>query len=53
LTRICGIVAQPDSAVVSFFLVDSSRRVGDTWEVSGFHSGGAPAVALNSAAYCA
>jgi hypothetical protein len=47
-----GGFSQPESGVVSFFFVDSSRRVGDRWQVSGFHSGGAPAVALNSAAYC-
>jgi hypothetical protein len=53
LSPAAGGFAQPDSAVVSFFFVDSSRRVGDAWQVSGFHSGGAPAVALDAAGYCA
>jgi hypothetical protein len=48
-----GGFAQPDSAVVSFFFVYESRRVGDGWQVSGLHSGADPGVALDSAAYCA
>jgi len=47
-----GGFAQPDSAVVSFFFVYESRRVGDGWQVSGLHSGADPGVALDSAAYC-
>jgi hypothetical protein len=52
LSPAAGGFAQPDSSVVSFFFVDSSRRAGDTWQGSGFHSGGAPAVALDAAGYC-
>jgi hypothetical protein len=52
LTPAAGGFAQPDSAVVSFFFVHSSRRVGDSWQVQGLHSGGDPAVPLNAAAYC-
>jgi hypothetical protein len=52
LTPASGGFAQPDSAVVSFFFVHSSRRVGDSWQVSGLHTGSEPAVALRSAAYC-
>jgi len=47
-----GGFAQPQSSVDSFFFVYSSMRVGDSWQVSGLHSGGAPAVALTGAAYC-
>jgi hypothetical protein len=53
LSPAVGGFAQPDSSAVSFFFVDSSRRVGDTWQVSGFHSGGGPDVALDAAGYCA
>lgn len=53
LTPAAGGFAQPDSAVVSFFFVHTSRRVGDGWQVIGLHTGSEPAVALNSAAYCA
>ena len=52
LTPATGGFAQPDSVAVSFFFVSSSRRLGDAWHVSGLHSGGGPAVALQSAAYC-
>ena len=52
LTPAAGGFAQPDSVPVSFFFVTSSRRVGDAWQVSGLHSGGGPAVALQAAAYC-
>jgi hypothetical protein len=52
LTPAAGGFAQPDSVPVSFFFVTSSRRVGDGWQVSGLHSGGGPAVALQAAAYC-
>ncbi len=48
-----GGFAQPDSAVVSFFFVYSSRRVGDSWQVLGLHTGSEPAVALDAAGYCA
>lgn len=48
-----GGFAQPDSGPVSFFFVYSSRRLGDSWQVTGLHSGGEPAVSLNAAAYCA
>jgi hypothetical protein len=48
-----GGFAQPDSAIVSFFFVYSSKRVGDTWQVSGLHTGNEPAVALDAAGYCA
>jgi hypothetical protein len=53
LSPAAGGFSQPDSAIVSFFFVYSSRRVGDTWQVSGLHTGSEPAVPLNSAAYCA
>jgi hypothetical protein len=52
LSPAAGGFAQPQSGVVSFFFVYSSKRVGDSWQVSGLHSGGEPAVALSSAAYC-
>jgi hypothetical protein len=48
-----GGFAQPDSNVISFFFVYESRRVGDSWRVSGLHSGSTPAAVLNAAAYCA
>ncbi len=53
LSPAAGGFSQPDSAVISFFFVYSSRRVGDTWQVSGLHTGSEPAVALNAAGYCA
>jgi len=53
LSPAAGGFSQPDSAVVSFFFVTSSRRVGDSWQVQGLHSGGDPVVALDAAAYCA
>ena len=53
MTPAAGGFAQPDSVPASFFFVYSSRRVGDAWQVSGLHSGGDPAVALEAAAYCA
>jgi hypothetical protein len=53
LSPAAGGFAQPDSAAVSFFFVYSSRRVGDTWQVSGLHTGSEPAVALDAAGYCA
>lgn len=52
-TALDGGFAQPDSTVMSFFFVDSSRRVGDGWQVTGLHAGNDPAVALDVAAYCA
>ena len=52
LSPAAGGFAQPESGVVSFFFVDSSRRVGDSWQVSGLHSGNEPAVPLDAAAYC-
>jgi hypothetical protein len=53
LTPAAGGFAQPDSGPISFFFVYSSKRVGDSWEVSGLHSGNDPAVVLTSAGYCA
>jgi hypothetical protein len=53
LSPAVGGFAQPDSAIVSFFFVYSSRRVGDSWQVSGLHTGSEPAVALDAAGYCA
>lgn len=52
-TPAAGGFAQPESSPVSFFFVYSSMRVGDSWVVSGLHSGSEPAVALTGAAYCA
>jgi hypothetical protein len=52
LSPAAGGFAQPGSAIVSFFFVHSSRRIGDSWQVQGLHSGGDPAVALRAAAYC-
>jgi hypothetical protein len=52
-TPAAGGFAQPDSNVISFFFLYSSMRVGDSWQVSGLHSGTDPAVALTGAAYCA
>jgi hypothetical protein len=49
---LAGGFAQPDSNVNSFFFVDESRRVDNGWQVSGLHSGAAPAVSLNAFAYC-
>jgi hypothetical protein len=49
---LAGGFAQPDSNVNSFFFVDESRRVDNGWQVSGLHSGAAPAVRLNAFAYC-
>jgi hypothetical protein len=51
-TALAGGFAQPQSSLVSFFFVTSSRRVGDGWQVSGLHSGFDPAVPLDVAAYC-
>jgi hypothetical protein len=53
LTPAAGGFAQPESNVMSFFFLYSSMRVGDSWQVSGLHSGNEPAVALTGAAYCA
>jgi hypothetical protein len=39
--------------VFSFFFVDGSRRVDDTWQVSALHIGSDPAISLHAAAYCA
>ena len=52
LAPLAGGFAQPDSGPISFFFVDSSKLVGESWQVSGLHSGGEPAVALTSSAYC-
>src|SRR5262249_16861834 len=48
-----GGFAQPESGAVSFFFVYSSMRIGNSWVVSGLHSGNQPAVGLTGAAYCA
>ena len=53
LSPASGGFAQPASNVISFFFVYESRRLGDAWQVSGLHSGGEPAVALQAAGYCA
>jgi hypothetical protein len=47
-----GGFAQPQSDLSSFFFVTSSRRVGDSWQVTGLHSGFQPEVSLQAAAYC-
>jgi hypothetical protein len=47
-----GGFGQPNSGFASFFLVYESRRVGDSWRVSGVHSGNDPGVPLVSTAYC-
>jgi hypothetical protein len=52
LSPAAGGFAQPDSGATSFFFVYSSRRVGDTWQVSGLHAGSDPPIALRGAAYC-
>lgn len=52
-TPAAGGFAQPQSSPDSFYFVYSSMRVGDSWIVSGLHSGNAPAVTLTGAAYCA
>lgn len=52
-TPAAGGFAQPQSGPESFYFVHSSMRVGDSWVVSGLHSGNSPAVALTGAAYCA
>jgi len=52
LSPATGGFAQPQSVIVSFFFVYSSKRIGDSWQVSGLHSGGEPGVPLDSAAYC-
>jgi hypothetical protein len=53
LTPAAGGFAQPDSSPLSFFFLYASKQVGDSWQVSGLHSGSEPAVALTGAAYCA
>src|SRR2546423_926557 len=53
LSPAAGGFAQPDSSPISFYFVYESRRVGDTWQVSGLHSGGPQAVAVDVAGYCA
>ena len=53
LTPADGGFAQPESTLMSFFFVTSSRRVGDTWQVTGLHSGSLPEVPLRAAGYCA
>jgi len=50
---VAGGFAQPDANLASFFLVYESRRDGDSWRVSGLHTGNDPAATLSSAAYCA
>jgi hypothetical protein len=52
LHPVAGGFSQPDSGPASFFLVYSSRRVGDSWQVRGLHSGTEPGVGLNGFAYC-
>ena len=52
-TPAAGGFAQPDSNIASFFFVYSSMRIAGRWQVSGLHSGIAPAVSLTGAAYCA
>jgi hypothetical protein len=53
LTPLSGGFAQPQSGATSFFFITGSRRVGDSWHVSGLHAGNDPAVPLVAAAYCA
>jgi hypothetical protein len=53
LTPAAGGFAQPASDLASFFFVTGSRRVGDSWQVTGLHSGFDPAVPLQAAGYCA
>jgi hypothetical protein len=53
LSPAAGGFAQPDSVVFSFFFVDGSQRVDDTWQVSALHIGSDPAISLHAAAYCA
>lgn len=53
LTPAAGGFAQPASSLGSFFIVYSSRRVGDSWQVSGLRSGTDPGVPLEAAGYCA
>jgi len=53
LTPAAGGFAQPDGSLVSFFFVHSSRRVGDSWQVQGLHTGSEPTMALHAAGYCA
>lgn len=53
LSPAAGGFAQPDSVVFSFFFVDESRRVDDSWQVSALHVGTDPAIALQAAGYCA
>ena len=47
-----GGFAQPDANFASFFLVYESRRDGDSWRVSGLHTGNDPAASLSASAYC-
>jgi hypothetical protein len=53
LTPATGGFAQPASNLLSFFFVYSSRRIGDSWQITGLHSGTDPGVPLQAAAYCA
>jgi hypothetical protein len=53
LSPAIGGFSQPDSDPSSLFFVDSSKRVGDSWQVSGLHVGSDPAVTLDAFAYCA
>ena len=52
LSAATGGFSQPNSDPTSFFFVDSSRRVGDSWQVSGLHVGSEPPATLQAAAYC-
>jgi hypothetical protein len=52
LSPAVGGFAQPDGGATSFFFVYASRRVGDSWQVSGLHSGSDPPISLRAAAYC-
>jgi hypothetical protein len=52
LSPTAGGFSQPDSGAASFFLVYASRRVGDSWQIRGLHSGTEPGVGLNGFAYC-
>jgi hypothetical protein len=53
LSPAAGGFAQPESGPISFYFIYSSMRIGETWQVSGLHSGTEPAVAFGAAAYCA
>jgi len=52
LSPAAGGFTQPDSDPSSFFFVDSSKRVGDSWQISGLHVGSEPPATLDAAAYC-